>query len=277
MRLGGPAFKHSDPASWVSYLRSRGYSAAFCPVGSGSDRSTVRAYVEAAEESGILIAEVGVWNNPISPDRDARIAAIRRCQEQLALAEDVGARCCVNISGSRGGKWDGPHPDNLSKSTFDLVVETVQEIIDAVKPVKTCYTLETMPWTYPDSADSYLELIKAVNRKEFAVHFDPVNLVCSPRRYYYNGGLIRDFCSKLGPYIKSCHAKDVRMREDLLVHLEETRPGLGGLDYGVYLEELGKLDPDTPLMIEHLESEEEYSMAASYIRSVAEKARVRIR
>jgi len=203
--------------------------------------------------------------------------ALKKCQEQLLLADRVGARCCVNIAGSRGKKWDGPHPDNLTEETFDLIVKTVQEIIDAVRPTRTFYTLETMPWIYPDSADSYSSLIKAINRKEFAVHFDPVNLICSPQRYYANGDLIRDFFKKLGPYIRSCHAKDVILLEKFIAHLEEVRPGLGGLDYKTFLIELNKIDPETPIMLEHLSSEEEYSMATSYIRSVADKMRIKIR
>jgi sugar phosphate isomerase/epimerase len=192
------------------------------------------------------------------------------CQERLALADKIGARCCVNISGSRGEKWDGPHPDNLAEDTFDLVVATVREIIDGVKPGRTFYTLETMPWVYPDSADSYLGLIHAIDRTQFAVHLDPVNLVCSPQRFYNSGALIRECFKKLGPYIRSCHAKDIALSDRLTVHLDETRPGLGGLDYRVYLQELSKVDPDTPLMIEHLETEAEYALAANHIRSIAD-------
>ena len=57
----------------------------------------------------------------------------------------------------------------------------------------------------------------------------------------------------------------------LTVHLDETRPGCGGLDYPVYLRELAKLDPEIPLMLEHLPNEEEYRMAADHLRSVAER------
>ena len=51
--------------------------------------------------------------------------------------------------------------------------------------------------------------------------------------------------------IKSCHAKDIALSEKLTTHLDEVRPGLGGLDYATFLRELDKLDPDTLLMIEH--------------------------
>jgi sugar phosphate isomerase/epimerase len=126
-----------------------------------------------------------------------------------------------------------------------------------------------MPWVYPDSPDSYLLLLKAIDRKRCAVHLDPVNIISSPQRYFANSALLSECFAKLGPYIKSCHAKDTLLQTRLTVHLDEVRPGLGNLDYRAYLRELGKLEPDVPLMIEHLPNEEECRLAAEYIRSVA--------
>jgi sugar phosphate isomerase/epimerase len=228
----------------------------------------VKAYAVAAEKADIIIAEVGVWNNPISSDEKARQTALEKCRKQLILADRIGARCCVNISGSRGELWDGPSLQNLTDETFDMIVETTRAIIDEVKPSRTYFTLETMPWAYPDSPDSYLALLKAIDRKRFAVHLDPVNLVCSPQRYFRSGDLIRECFQKLGPYIKSCHAKDILLQTKLTTHLDEIRPGLGGLDYAAFLKELSKI-PDTPLMLEHLKDAEEYRQAADHVRSVA--------
>jgi len=270
MRLGGPLLTPFDgPAGWIAALRERGYSAAYCPVGADADDATVRAYRQAADGAGIVIAEVGAWSNPLSPDDSERNAAIRKCQEQLALADRIGARCCVNIAGSRGRKWDGPHPDDLTEASFGLIVDSVREIINAVKPARTYYALETMPWMYPDSADSYLTLLQAVDRPRFAVHLDPANLISSPQRYFRNGELIRDCFAKLGPLVRSCHAKDVVLRDSFMVHLDEVRPGLGGLDYSAFLRELSRLPDNTPLMLEHLPNEDEYAAAATYIRDIA--------
>jgi hypothetical protein len=36
--------------------------------------------------------------------------------------------------------------------------------IDAVKPRRTFYTLEAMPWIFSDTPDSYLELMRAIDR-----------------------------------------------------------------------------------------------------------------
>ncbi|MFH2069073.1 MAG: TIM barrel protein [Candidatus Omnitrophota bacterium] len=277
MRLGGPVFaKYITPEGWITNLKRCGYSAAFCPVDKNVGPDNIQAYAETAGKENIIIAETGAWSNPLSTITEERNKALALCKANLALAEAIAARCCVNISGSRGEQWDGPHPDNLTKDTFDLVVETARKIIDEVKPTRTFYALETMPWMFPDSADSYLCLIKAVDRKQFAVHFDPVNLICSPRAYFENASLIRDFVKKLGPYIKSCHAKDILLRGNLTVHLDEVRPGLGKLDYRTYLKELDRLERETPLMLEHLATPEEYTSAANYIRLTAKQIGVTI-
>jgi hypothetical protein len=121
-----------------------------------ASQQLIQDYAQAARQADIVIAEVGVWNNPLSPSDLERQAAILKNQACLALADEIGARCCVNIAGSRGAKWDGPHPDDLTQDTFEIIVQTVRQIIDAVQPKRTCYALETMPWMYPDSPDSYL-------------------------------------------------------------------------------------------------------------------------
>jgi sugar phosphate isomerase/epimerase len=270
LRLGGPLFsRFKDPESWVSALKSEGYSAAYCPVNPGAASELIKEYKSMAAASNILIAEVGAWSNPISPDEATAKAALEKCIDSLQLADEIGACCCVNISGSRNkNHWAGPHPDNLTESTFDLIVETTRKIIDAVKPTNTWYTLEAMPWSYPDSTDSYLKLINAINRDRFAVHLDPVNFVASPQVLYRNGEMIKDAFKRLGPWIKSCHAKDVTILENTdLPHLNEIRPGLGLLDYRTYLAELSRL-PGVPLMLEHLKTAEEYAAAAEYIRRI---------
>lgn len=277
MRLGGPVFdQYKDPEEWLASIRKEGHTAAYCPVGADADYSLVKAYAEAAEANDIRIAECGAWSNPISDDPEERRQALKKCKDALLLAERIGAGCCVNIAGSRSAQWDGPDLRNYSKETFDMIVESVREIIDAVKPERTFYTLETMPWIYPFSADSYLELIKAVDRQAFAVHFDPVNLVSGVANYYENGAMIKDFIAKLGPWIKSCHCKDISLAPRLTVHLDEVMPGQGNLEYPLLIRALSSLGKDITLMLEHLKSPEEYRNAAAFIRKTAEKESIKL-
>jgi len=147
---------------------------------------------------------------------------------------------------------------------------TVRAYADAVEPQRTFYSLEPMPWTLPDSADSYLELMEAIDRPRFAVHFDSTNLINTPAKFYANGAFLRQCFAKLGPHIKCCHAKDITLANELTVHLAEAIPGRGSLDFRVLLEEMDRLDPDTPILVEHLTHDWEYAEAAAHIRGVAE-------
>ena len=267
MRLGAPLFADtSTPQAWIAALQKANYRAAYCPVGLDASEDTIGAYAQAAREADILIAEVGAWSNPLSPDKEERRAAIDQCQRSLDLAERIGAHHCVNIAGSRSTQWDGPHPDNMTEDTFEMIVDTTREIIDAVSPTRTVYTLETMPWAYPDSPQMYLRLLHAIDRKGFGVHLDPVNLINSPKRYFNNAAFIRECFSLLGPHIYGVHAKDITLRSHLTVHLDEVRPGEGGLDYRVLLEEMSNLSPDTPILLEHLPTEGDYDLAAAFVR-----------
>jgi sugar phosphate isomerase/epimerase len=273
MRLTAPLFRDiSTPEKWLAALAEKGFTAANdFPLEAGADEGLISEFVAAAKENDIVIAEVGAWCNPLSPDADEREKAMAHCKQQLAFADRVGARCAVNIAGSRSSKWDGPHPANLKDETFDMIVDTVREIIDAVEPERAAYALEPMPWIYPHTTASYMRLIRAVEREAFAVHFDPVNMISSPEVCFYNADLIREFIGELGPWIRGCHAKDVKLGENLTVHIDECCPGDGTLDYAAYLHELDKLDPDTPLVLEHMKKEEDFDRAAAYIRGVAAK------
>ncbi len=271
IRLGGPVpGRFSDPVEWVKAVESLGYSAAYCPVQPDASKELIRSFRTAAKRSNIIIAEVGAWSNTLDPDEAARKSAREMNIEALRLADEIGASCCVNISGARGEIWDGPYPGNYSRETFELIVETVRYIIDQVKPVNSFYSLEPMPYMLPDSPDSYLKLINAIDRKQFAVHLDPVNMISSPQRYFNNAAFLKECFSKLGPHIKSIHAKDITILPELTVHLQECRPGTGSLDYTVFLQEASRLS-DIPFMLEHLETQKEYKLAAEYVRAVGKE------
>ncbi len=270
MRFGAPVpYEAGDVDGWIRELRARGYTAAFSPVDDTEDEALIREIAAVAGAAGIVIAEVGAWSNPLSQDDAERNAALERCRRALWVADRMGARCAVNIAGSRGAKWDGPDPRDLTDETFEMVVETCRAIIDEVKPTRAFWTLEPMPWMYPDSPESYLRLIEAVDRKAFAVHLDPVNMIASPERYFRNGDFIRECFRLLGPHVRSCHAKDILLGKDLTVHLDEVLCGRGALDFRAYLECLNALEADTPLLLEHLKTQEEFAVAAAHVRSVA--------
>jgi sugar phosphate isomerase/epimerase len=272
VRLGGPVFlKSSDPADLASEHRRLGYSAAYCPETKVEDSDRVRAIRDAFAKQDVVIAEVGAWKNLLDPDEAKRRDNLAYVTARCALAEEVGARCCVDIAGSYNPTvWYGPNPKNLSREFFDATVSNCRQIIDAVKPARTKFTIEMMGWNLPDGPAAYLELIKAVDRKAFGVHLDVCNGVNCPERFYRNTAYIEECFAKLGPWIVSCHAKDLQWITELNIHFLEVVPGRGEIDYKAYLRELAKLPVEAPLMLEHLKTAEEYEEGARYIRKVGD-------
>ena len=270
IRLGGPIFlKSSDPRELAREHRRLGYSAAYCPEAEVEDTALIREIEKAFAAEKVVIAEVGAWVNMLDPDPDKRGKNLRYVTGRLALAEAVGARCCPDIAGSYNPTvWYGPHPKNLSQEFFDATVQNCRRVIDEVKPKRTKFTIEMMGWSLPDGPDAYLKLIRAVDRPGFAVHMDVCNGINSPAKFYRSGEFISECFRTLGPWIVSCHAKDLQWVTELNVHFLEVVPGRGEVDYRAYLTELSKLPIEAPLMLEHLKTAEEYDEGKRYIMKV---------
>lgn len=278
MRLGGGIEKpYNNPEEWVALAKDMGYSAVLCPIDSRSNTQDRKLYLEAAHKNDLLIGEVGVWKNCLSLNDADRKIAMDWAKNQLQLADEMSANCCVNIAGSRHEIWDSWDEGNYSDDYYALFVDSVREIIDAVKPTNTVYSIEPMPWMCPESPDEYLQLIKDVDRKAFGVHLDFVNMINTPRRYVKSADFIKECFQKLGPYIKSIHGKDVLMERAYTTLIHECMPGTGELDYTKILPLVEALGPDTPLFVEHLPDYDTYKKAANYIRQQAQKCGVVIK
>jgi sugar phosphate isomerase/epimerase len=267
IRLGGPSFaKSEDPEELAKAHRQLGYGAAYCPGVSLKDTARIQAFRDAFARHRVVIAEVGRWCNLLDQDETKRKQNLASVTEGLALAEAIGARCCVDIAGSFNAQsWFGPHPDNFSERFFDAAVENARRIIDEVKPKRAKFCYEMMGWAMPETPERYRKMLRAVDRPAFGVHLDPCNLINSPEKFYRNTDLLNACFDQLGPWIVSCHAKDLTWDIEMNVHFREVRPGAGSLDYRTFLQRLAALPQQPPLMIEHLATASEYAAAAQHI------------
>lgn len=93
MRLGGPIFQSfQSPAEWVKAVKAADYRAAFCPLEASADAAEIREYSRAATEADLVIAEVGSWSNPLSPDENEyRLAAkyLRGLARQVVFSDKI--------------------------------------------------------------------------------------------------------------------------------------------------------------------------------------------
>ncbi len=270
--------KDIDPDALVKAHKAKGYTAAYAPQLDINDGATIKKFREAFEKHDILIAEVGFWDNMIDLDQERRDKNRKEMVEALALAEELGACCAVNTFGSyRYGMGSQHSARNFSDEAFDEAVTMARSFIDEVKPKTASFAYEIFPFNVVDSPEMIEKLIKAVDRKQFGVHLDLVNLIKSPRDYWNSGEIMKDCIRRFGDRIVAAHAKDIKMKEpSVSVILEEVMPGTGNIDGATLLNELHKLPQTVPLMMEHLANEAEFDQAAAWWRQVGASQNIKL-
>ena len=281
-RLGGYGIDYTgDPDAYARAHVAFGYNAAYMPNISIDNRAEIDGVIKAMADADMIIAEGGAWRNLIAHNEGTRKANLDYAIQQLALADELGARACVAFHGTVGHPGDpwqlsdnyeyGPHPDNQSEAGFQRAVDTARYVIDAVKPKRAKFSLEMVPWLVTDTPENYLKLLKAIDRPAFGAHIDAANMVITPRLYFNSGRMIQEAFALLGPWIVSCHAKDIVMQGGpgtISFHLDEVPPGQGNLDYAAYITEIEKLGREVPLMLEHFDVPG-YRRGLAHIKSVA--------
>lgn len=269
MKLGiSSRLEHTTPQDWASKHKALGLESVVFPVSCLDGEDCVMAYKKAADDAGLIVAEVGIWRNTLAADPQERRQWIDYSIQQLRMADEIGAKCCVNVVGTPyGPRWDGGYRNNFSKELWQMAISMIREIIDTARPKQTKFCIESMPWMIPSTPDEYLKLIEEVDRTEFGTHLDVVNMITSPQKYFFNDEFLHECFEKLKGTICSCHLKDIRLKEEYTFQLEECACGQGTLDLELYARLADAENPDMPMIIEHLTTDEEYAASVRYVRN----------
>lgn len=269
MRLGiASSLHHESPQQWALQLKNLGCKCAVFPLNCNDSKDKIKAYAECAKENDLVIAEVGIWNNMLDPDPEVRKINTDYNIRQLILADEIGAVCAVNIAGTpHGPRWDGGYRENFSEETFDMTVEAIRNILNQANIKNTYFSIESMPWMIPSGPEEYLRLIKSVDHPRFEAHLDLVNMITSPKRYFFNDEFMKKCFDILKGHICSCHLKDIKLLDEFTFQLKECAVGEGSLDIELFAKLATLENPDMPMIIEHLNTDEEYINSFNYLKN----------
>ncbi len=259
--------QHTSPEDWAAKHKALGLKAINFPVNYLEGEEKYLAYKKAADAAGLSISEVGIWRNTLAADPSERAKWIDYAIGQLQMAEEIGATCCVNVVGTPyGPRWDGGYRDNFSTELWTDAVKMIRQVIDSVRPRHTKFCIESMPWMIPSSPQECLRLLEDVDRAEFATHLDVVNMITSPQRYFFNDDFLRECFSVLKGTIVSCHLKNIKLKEEYTFQLEESACEDGALDLELYASLASAENPCMPMIIEHLDTDQEYFDSVRYVK-----------
>ena len=280
-KIGGAGESHGvtvfDPETLARKHVEKGFKAAYAPKLNVNETDKIRQTRKAFEDAGVVIGEVGYWDNLLDTNEETRKETHQKMLEAFYMAEELGARCTVNIIGSYiEGKQAFCHKaKNFTDDAFTEAVDMARYFIDTVKPKTAYFTYEVYQFSNNDSPDGLERFLKAVDRPQFGIHLDLVNLINCPRAYFNHLDLLKDVIKRVGDRIVCSHVKDVQLQDNsITVVLNEVMPGTGIIDFGAYVKAINDLPQVVPMMMEHLNNEEEYNTAAATIRSAAAAAGV---
>ena len=259
--------QHTTPEDWAAKHKALGLKAINFPVNFLEGEEKYMAYKKAADAAGLSISEVGIWRNTLAADPEERAKWINYAIGQLQMAEEIGATCCVNVVGTPyGPRWDDGYRDNFSTELWTDAVKMIRQVIDSVRTRHTKFCIESMPWMIPSSPQECLRLLEDVDRAEFATHLDVVNMITSPQRYFFNDDFLRECFSVLKGTIVSCHLKNIKLKEEYTFQLEESACEDGALDLELYASLASAENPCMPMIIEHLDTDQEYFDSVRYVK-----------
>ena len=114
-------------------------------------------------------------------------------------------------------------------------------------------------------------IFEAVGSPALRHNVDPVNMVGSLRDVYDSTAFLGHLFAVLGPYIVAAHAKDLRVEDRLVLHIQECPIGEGLLDQATFLQLFEAACPDGYVLIEHLK-DEQVPAAKRALDAAAERA-----
>jgi len=121
MLLGGTvAGEYCGPEEWEGLLARSRFKAVTAPFDCRTPKAEIAAYCAAARRQGAVIAEAGVWKNLFDPDPALAAGNLAYAKGQLALADECGIPCCVNIAGTESPLgWDAADRSNFTAETYE--------------------------------------------------------------------------------------------------------------------------------------------------------------
>jgi sugar phosphate isomerase/epimerase len=228
-------------------------------------------YGHHARDLGLVIGEVGMWENLMTGEpalREGRIGVVRRL---LLAAEHMGCRSVVVLAGSHhpSDRALAPHPDNYTAAYRAELRETILRILDGLAIEKTRLIIE--PWhnTFFYQPEDIRSFLDEVDHPYVGLHLDQMNMI-TQQTLFKTTELIERTFRLLSDRIVSVHLKDLRCdHRHMFLKYDECAIGDGVMDYGAYLRALGGLHPDMPCYLEHMSEERDYVMSIARLHWLA--------
>lgn len=228
---------------------------------------------DAFRDANLPIVAISGYTNIIHPDPDKRKQNLDGLKMLLKFARDLGTPYVISETGTYNQESDWVYdPKNSTEEAYEEVCQTIEDLAKFAYDHGSVFLIENYVNNVIGSVEQVLRLFADVNHPGLGLLMDPTN-------YFTDHNIdsvdeeINRIMDALGDKIKIAHAKDCKRADDTSEKhadidaveshtfrgagaVELPAPGLGILDYDLYLQRLAKIHPNIPIIIEHLDEED---------------------
>jgi sugar phosphate isomerase/epimerase len=226
---------------------------------------------DAFRDANLPIVALSGYTNFVHPDPEKRKANIAYLKTMLKFARELGTAYVASETGTYNPESDWVwHDKNGTEEAYQEACGIIRDIVEYADDWGAVFIMENYVNNVIGSVAEVLRLFGDISSPN-------LGLICDPTNYFTDGniddvdGELKRIFSELAPYMKTAHAKDckravnteekhanIEAREDKTFRgsgaVELPAPGLGILNYDLYLKLLSAHHPNIPLIIEHLDS-----------------------
>ncbi|TCR70702.1 sugar phosphate isomerase/epimerase [Rhizobium sp. BK376] len=229
---------------------------------------------ETFRDHNLPISCISGYTNIIHPDKDERARRVGYLKEIIAHAQYLGTPYVISETGTYNTESDWVHhPKNKTEEGFEECRKVIADLAQHAYDHGAVFLLETYVNNVVGSVEETVKMFAQVDHPGLGLLMDPTNYF-ETHNIDRMDAILNQVFDTLSDKIKIGHAKDVKRSgsdksekhadigdEDALEshtfrgvgEIELPAPGLGSLNYDLYLKRLAQKHPNIPIIIEHLD------------------------
>ncbi|NIJ54725.1 sugar phosphate isomerase/epimerase [Dyadobacter arcticus] len=235
------------------------------------DAAKARKIRDTFRSSNLPICCISGYTNLVHPVPAKRKANLDHLRQIIRYANELGSPYVISETGTYHAESDWvSDPRNKTQEGYTECRDVIGEIVAFARQHGVTFCVETYVNNVIGSVEETLRLFADINHPNLGLLMDPTNYFEEHNIGAMDLTLNRIF-DALSDRIKIAHAKDVKLAETSVgvsmadidgdeAHalrgvgmIELPAPGLGSLNYDLYLQRLARQHPNIPIIIEHLE------------------------
>ena len=227
-------------------------------------RDTFRAH-------NLPVCAVSGYTNIVHPEPAARKQKLKHLKTLIRNARALGTPYVISETGTFNTESDWVHhPKNKTEEGYETCRDVIADLVKEAYDHGAVFLLETYVNNVIGSVGETLRLFADIDSPSLGLLMDPTNYF-EDHNIDSMDQVLNQIFDSLTDKVRIAHAKDV-MRSKAGVSekhadidaseahtfrgvgaIELPAPGLGSLNYDLYLERLAVKHPNIPIVIEHLE------------------------